>query len=171
MLKIKTAEELVDAELEARWALCRAARQTDVLKRVLRAFVERGGPIRVEEIALSLPDQAPAAVWDSLIKLDAEDLIEVRDGRVEIAYPFSAAPTPFVVRLSGSRERYACCAIDALGVAPMLGQRVHVRSQYHHCETLLEFGLTPDGPGPEAREVMLWVGKRWEGERRIATSL
>jgi len=171
MLEIKTAEELVDAELEARWALRRAARQTDVLRRVLRAFVERSGPIRVEEIAVSLPDQAPATVWDSLIKLDEADLIEVRDGRVEIAYPFSAAPTPFVVRLAGSRERYACCAIDALGVAPMLGQRVHVRSRCHHCGTPLEFVVAPDGPGPEAPDVMLWVGKRWEGERRIATSL
>lgn len=171
MLEIKTADELVDAGLEARWALRRAARQTDVLQRVLRAFVERGGPIRVEEIAVALPDQAPEAVWDSLIKLDEEDLIEVRDGRVEIAYPFSAAPTSFVVRLAGGQERYTCCAIDALGVAPMLGQRVHVRSQCHHCGTRLEFVAAPDGPGPEAREVVLWVGKRWEGERRIATSL
>ena len=171
MLEIKTADELVDAELEARWALRRAARQTDVLQRVLRTFAERGGPIRVEEIAAALPDRAPEAVRDSLIKLDEDDLIEVRGGRVEIAYPFSAAPTPFVVRLAGGRERYACCAIDALGVAPLLGQRVHVGSQCHHCGTPLEFVVTPDGPGPEAREVMVWVGKRWEGERRIATSL
>ncbi len=111
------------------------------------------------------------AVWDSLIKLDEDDLIEFRDGRVEIAYPFSAAPTPFVVRLAGGQERYACCAIDALGVGPMLGQRVHVRSQCHHCGTPLEFVVTRDGPGPEPQEVMVWVGKRWEGERRIATSL
>ncbi len=171
MLEIKTADELVDAGLEARWALRRAARQTDVLQRVLRTFVEQGGPIRVEEIATALRDRVPEEVWDSLIKLDEDDLIEVRDGRVEIAYPFSAAPTPFVVRLAGRQERYACCAIDALGVAPMLGQRVHVRSQCHHCGTPLEFVATPDGPAPEAREVMLWVGKRWEGERRIATSL
>ena len=171
MLEIKTADDLVDAELEARWALRRAARQTDVLRRVLRTFVERGGPIRVEDIVIALPDRAPEEVWDSLIKLDEADLIEVRDGRVEIAYPFSAAPTSFVVRLAGGQERYACCAIDALGVAPMLGQPVHVRSRCHHCETPLEFVVAPDGPGPERREVMLWVGKRWEGERRIATSL
>lgn len=170
MLEIKTADELADAALEARWALRRATGQTDVLQRVLLAFVERGGPIRVQEIAAALPDRAPEAVWDSLIKLDEDDLIEVRDGRVQIAYPFSAAPTSFVVRLAGGQERYACCAIDALGVAPMVGQPVHVRSRCHHCGTSLEFVVTPDGPEPEAREVMVWVGKRWEGERRIATS-
>lgn len=59
MLEIKTADELGDAELEARWALRRAARQTDVLQRVLRTFVERGGPIRVEKVATALPDRAP----------------------------------------------------------------------------------------------------------------
>ena len=59
MLEIKTADELVDAELEARWALRRATGQADVLQRVLRTFVERGGPIRVEEIATALWDRAP----------------------------------------------------------------------------------------------------------------
>jgi hypothetical protein len=171
MLEIKSADELVDPELEARWALRRAARQTDVLQQVLRAFAERGGPIPVEGIATAFPDRAPEAVRDSLTRLDEEDLIQVRDGRVEIAYPFSASPTPFVVRLAAGHERFACCAIDALGLAPMLGQRVQVRSQCHHCGTPLEFSVAPEGPGPEAQDVMVWVGKRGEGQGRIATSL
>lgn len=171
MLEIRSADELVDPELEARWALRRATQQTDVLQEVLRAFVERGGPIPVEEIATAFPTRAPEAVRDSLIELDDEDLIQLRDGRVEIAYPFSAAPTPFVVRVADGRERYACCAIDALGLAPMLGQRVQVRSRCHHCGTSLEFWVAPEGPAPEAEDAMVWVGQRGEGQGRIATSL
>ena len=44
-LEIKTAEELTDPALEARWAARRAARETDVLRHILRIFVDRGGPI------------------------------------------------------------------------------------------------------------------------------
>jgi hypothetical protein len=171
MLEIKTADEFVDSELEARWAVRRAARQGDVLRQVLQAFVERTGPVSVETIMAALPDHPPQAVRDSLTKLDEEDLIQLDEGRVEIAYPFSGRPTAFVVQLAESHERFACCAIDALGIAPMVGREVQVRAACHHCGSPLRFSVTPDGPGPEAREVMVWVGKRSEGERRISASL
>jgi hypothetical protein len=86
--------------------------------------------------------------------------VQVRDGQVDIAYPFSATPTPFVVWLADWQKRYACCAIDALGIAPMLGQPVHIRSQCHHCGTSLELSVEPHGPGPDAEGVMVWVGTR-----------
>lgn len=171
MLEIKTAEELIDPELEARWATRRAARQTDVLQRILRLFVEQGGSIPVAVVGAAFPDLSRDAVWDTLVTLDEEDLIQVREGRVDIAYPFSAAPTAFVVRLANGRERYACCAIDALGIAPMLGQRVHIRSQCHHCQEALEFDADPDGPSTGAAGVMAWIGERTEDQRRVATSL
>jgi hypothetical protein len=70
-----------------------------------------------------------AAIREALVALDEEDLVQVRDGQVDIAYPFSATPTPFVVWLADWQKRYGCCAIDALGIAPMLGHRVHIQSQ------------------------------------------
>src|SRR5690348_1763583 len=127
-LEIKTADELTDPALEARWTARRAARETDVLQRILWIFVDPGGPIPVEAIAAAFQDRPIESVHDVLRALDGDDLIRVREGRVDIAYPFSAAPTPFVVRLPGQTERYTCCAIDALGVAPMLGQRVHIHA-------------------------------------------
>ena len=170
-LEIKTADELVDPELEARWALRRAAREGEILQRVLRTFIDGGGPVLVEEVAAAFPDRPPKAVWDTLVALDEEDLIQIREGRVDIAYPFSAIPTPFVVRLAAGQERHACCAIDALGMAPMLEQRVHIRSQCHDCGAPLELSVGPDGPERGAEGVLVWVGKHGEGERRLATSL
>jgi hypothetical protein len=90
---------------------------------------------------------------------------------VDVAYPFSAFPTPFVVRLADGQERYACCAIDALGIAPMLAQRVRIRSRCHHCGEPLELGVDPAGSGLEAEGAMVWVGKQGDGERRASTSL
>ncbi|MBI4240202.1 MAG: hypothetical protein HY613_00665 [Candidatus Rokubacteria bacterium] len=171
MLEIRTADELVDPELEARWALRRVARQADVLRHVLQAFVERPGPVSVDAIFAVLTDWPPQTVRDSLSKMDEDDLIQLEDDRVQIAYPFSARPTPFVVRLARGHERFACCAIDALGIAPMAGQAVQVRAGCHHCGSSLEFTVTPDGPGPQAQGVMVWVGKRCEGQQRITTSL
>jgi Alkylmercury lyase len=170
-LEIKTADELVDPELEARWAVRRAAREGAALQRILRIFIDQGGPVWVEEVAAAFPDRPPETVWDTLVALDEEDLIQFRESRVDIAYPFSAIPTPFWMRLADGQERYACCAIDALGVAPMVGQRVHIRSQCHDCGAPLELSVAPDGPAFGAEGVMVWVGKYAEDERRLATSL
>lgn len=170
-LEIKTADELIDQDVEARWTARRTARQTDVFQRILRAFLDRGGPIPVDDIVSAFPGGPTQAVHDALVGLDDDDLIRIRDSHVDIAYPFSASPTPFVVRLVGGGERYACCAMDALGVAPMVGQRVEVRSRCHHCRTPLEFSAAPDGPGPESDGIMLWIGKASEDRRRVADSL
>jgi len=169
ILEIKTAEELADPALEARWSERRAARETEVLQHILRIFVERGGPMAVDDVLADFHDRASA--HDRLRALDGDDLIRVRDGHVDVAYPFSAAPTPFVVRLHDGTERYACCATDALGIAPMLGQPVHIRSRCHHCKGPLNFSVSPDAPGPEADGVMVWFEKHAENRGRALDSL
>jgi len=170
-LEIKTAEELIDPALEARWAARRAARETDVVRRILRTFVDRGGPIPVEDIVAAFQDRPATEIHDVLIALDCDDLIRVREGHVDIAYPFSAAPTPFIVRLSDGAERFTCCAIDTLGVAPMLRHRVHIRTRCHDCNAPLDFSADPDAPGPEADGVMVWVEKMAQDRGRVLDSL
>lgn len=170
-LVIKTAAELIDPALEARWAARRTGQQGNVLRRILRAFVEHGGPVPVEAIAAATPSRPPAAIEETIRALDEQDLIQVADGGVVMAYPFSVAGTAFTVRLADGRERHACCAIDALGVAPMLGEPVRIQSACHHCGAPLTLSARPDGPGPEADGLMVWIGERAEGERRISTSL
>ena len=49
-------------------------------------------------------------------------------GQITAAYPFSATPTPHTVQITGGASAYAMCAIDALGIAAMLGTSVHIRS-------------------------------------------
>ncbi len=115
-LQIRTAAELVDPELEARWTTRRVARETEILQAILRAFVKGPDPIVVEEFFRAFPDRAPDETRAALTRLDEDDLIQIRDGRVDLAYPFSTTPTSFVVHLSGRGDHYICCAIDALGV-------------------------------------------------------
>jgi hypothetical protein len=171
-LEIKTAAQLIALDLEGRQVARRAARETELMRAVFRAFVERAGPIRVEEIAAAVPGRPPDTVFEDLEKLNDDDLLRIRTGRVDLAYPFSGSPTPFVVDLGQGRgERYVCCAIDALGLATMLDRPVQIRSQCHHCAMPLALTVQPSGPEPEAASVMVWAGRRVEDERRACDSL
>jgi hypothetical protein len=124
-LQIKTAAELVDPELEARWTTRRAARETRILQAILRAFVERAEPIVVEDFLRAVPERGPDDTRAALTRLDEDDLIRIRDGRVDLAYPFSTT-TPFA--WSSNAATATCCALDALGVAGA-GESVHIRSR------------------------------------------
>jgi hypothetical protein len=158
-IEIRTAEEFAARDLQSLWLARRAARERPEFRRILQLFVERGGPIPIDEIC------------QALVALDDEDLIRIRDGKVDVAYPFTASPTSFVVRLSDGQDRFACCAVDALGIAPMIGQPVEIRSRCHHCGAPLDLTSTPEGPRPEGSDVMLWIGQRADDRCKIADSL
>jgi hypothetical protein len=172
MLQIKTAEEVIAAAHDVDAQTRRqTARRGSIVQAIYRRLLAHGQPVTAEEITAVLPGTLREAVENDLARLDEDDLIQLEDGRVAIAYPFMTRPSPFVVSLEDSRERYACCAIDALGVAPMIGERVAVSGQCHHCGDPLAFTVHPDGPGPEAAGVMVWVGRPGGGEQRAATGL
>jgi len=159
-LVILTAEELKARSQLERQVARRAAREEPLVRLILRTFLERGGPIPIQDIVAASSDGSADPIHEALIALDDDDLIRIRAGHIDVAYPFSAAPTPFRVRLSGHRERYACCATDALGMAPMVGEAVEIRSQCHHCGAPLSFSVPLHGPGPDAEGVMVWFGMR-----------
>jgi len=170
-LLILAADDLKALNPLERQAARRAARQRPLMRLILRTFLQHGGPIPVEGIIAASPGARPDALHDALVALDDEDLIRVRAGQIDLAYPFSASPTPFVVRLADGKERYACCATDALGIAPMIGQAVEIRSRCHHCHAALTFSATPQGPGPQADGIMLWFGKRVDEQCKAFDSL
>jgi len=159
----RAAADLMDATFLAKWAdreaIGSAARAA--LREILDRLVADGGPVDIATLG------HPAAAVD---ELDARDLVYVSDGRVVLAYPWSGTPTAFVVVLADGRERWACCAIDALGVPAMLGEAVTVRAGCHHCHERLELTVTPAGPADNAA-VMAWVGERGDLRGKACTAL
>jgi hypothetical protein len=149
----------MDAEFDARWtereAIGEHARAT--LAAVLDHFVVHGGPVAIP--ALAVEDLDAAEVRRAVNELDRADCLATRDDHVVLAYPFASTPTGFVARLADGAERHACCAIDALGIAAMLGQTIVVRARCHHCAEPLELTVDPTGPRDHA-PAMAWVGRR-----------
>jgi hypothetical protein len=153
----------MDSTFLARWADRAAIGATAraALAEILDRFVAAGGPIEVSALG------HPAAAVEVL---DARDLVYVSDGRVVLAYPWSGTPTPFVVALADGRERWACCAIDALGVAALLDAPITVRTGCHHCAERFALTVMPTGPVGHG-EVMAWVGARDDLRGKACTAL
>jgi hypothetical protein len=62
-------------------------------------------------------------------QLHAADFLRLDPcGAISAAYPFSPVPTRHLVTISGGPQVYAMCAIDALGIAAMLGKTVTISS-------------------------------------------
>jgi hypothetical protein len=170
-LEIRTAAELIALDVEGRGAARRAARETPLLQRVLRAFVDRAGPVGFDEIGSAFPAWAPGSVLEALRKLDEEDLLRMDAGRIDLAYPFSASPTAFVVDVGHGRGERCVLRGRRARHRTDARRRVRIRSQCHHCAVAMELWVDPSGPGPDADGVRLWVGKRAEDERRACDSL
>ncbi len=164
LFQVKPAEELLDTEFLAKWQdrLTIDPEARSVYRAIMDRFIADGGPVGIEEF----PAEARAAVS----RLDEKDLILVRDGQVKVAYPFSSTPTAFRVVPADGRERYAVCAIDALGVPVLLDQPVMIHSRCHHCREPLELRVGPGG-AVGAVEVMVWVGERGDIRKKAASSL
>jgi hypothetical protein len=95
---------------------------------ILRVFATTGrapAPAELEEVTAGYGDSAEA-VLQGLHECDAIRL--GLDGRIAVAYPFSATPTRHRVRIGGRVDVYAMCAIDALGMSAMLGQDTAISS-------------------------------------------
>jgi alkylmercury lyase len=129
---------------------------------ILRQFALHGRPGRAEtrEAAVRLGVDAERA----LETLGREDLVHLGDdGEIEVAYPFSGRPTGHRVRFRTAHEVEAMCAIDALGIAPMLDEPIEIRSPdpLDGVEVLTKLG--PDGEAtwePESAVVVAGVIER-----------
>ena len=88
---------------------------------VLRHFAATGTapePSVLEPVAAGTG--RPAS--EVLAELAREDFLTLDEhGRIRAAYPFSTAATRHRVRIDGGTQVWSMCAIDALGISPMLG--------------------------------------------------
>ncbi|MFE5480934.1 organomercurial lyase [Streptomyces sp. NPDC056527] len=99
-----------------------------VLQAVLRHFAATGSAPSASDLE-AVAAEAGRIAHDVLAELDAEDFLALDPaGRVRAAYPFSSEETSHRVRLGDGVEVWSMCAIDALGIAAMLGQDVLVTS-------------------------------------------
>lgn len=156
----RRADELFDAAFAAKWVIRQGldGETRAVHRAVLRCLLASPGPAASAEIAAEA-GLAHNRVEAALDRLDAADLLLVSEGRVQLAYPISAAPTGFAVAFEGGRLCHACCAIDALGLPAMTGEPAIIRAACHHCGEALTLRVGPQGP-VDSPEAMVWVGER-----------
>jgi hypothetical protein len=94
---------------------------------ILQQFAASG--TAADPAALATAASGRNAVGGLLAELHDHDVIRLDDtGRVLAAYPFSGIPTAHTVRIDGGPTVYAMCAVDALGIADMLGRDVTIIS-------------------------------------------
>jgi hypothetical protein len=113
-----------------------------ILRRFASADRPSSGELRAAAGRLALDAE------DALATLSREDLVHRgTDGEVTVAYPFSGRPTAHRVRFPNGHAIDAMCAIDALGIAPMFGQRIEIESRDPVSGEEIRAQVAPDGPG------------------------
>jgi hypothetical protein len=111
---------------------------------ILRRLATAGRPSN--PVLLAAARRLGLDAEDALKTLSREDLVHRgTDGEITVAYPFSGRPTAHLVRFPDGHEAHAMCAIDALGIAPMFGQRIEIESRDPVSGEEIRAGVTPDG--------------------------
>lgn len=94
---------------------------------IIKRFAAQGRP-GVNETAAEA-DRLGVDLAQTFENFARLDLVHVAGGEVAVAYPFSGCPTAHRVRIDGGAEVLAMCALDALGIAPMLELPIEILSR------------------------------------------
>jgi hypothetical protein len=151
-----TAGDRMDALTAAaipreRWGAQRLSALTDgerdFYRWILRSF-RAGAPPSLAELADSA-SHFELEVEPTLERLRRQDLVhhDPGTGAILVAYPFSGRPTAHRVHFESGESVFAMCAIDALGMAPMLGERIQVASRDPLTGEEIRIELAADGEG------------------------
>lgn len=94
---------------------------------IYSALAATGGAPSVAELEARFPDLEIPAV---LVRLhEAHAVVLDERGEIRMALPFSAVPTPHIVR-SGDRRWWANCAWDSLAIPVALGVDATITSEW-----------------------------------------
>jgi hypothetical protein len=119
------------------------ANERELYFSILRRFASAGRPSRPE---LEAAARFGTDLSSALTTLAREDLVHVDEaGEITVAYPFSGRPTAHKVRFPDGHAVDAMCAIDALGIAPMLGRPIQIASRDPLTGAEIEIELAPGG--------------------------
>ena len=117
------------------------------LDKVVRSHVydyvmREGLPPTVEETSSALA-RSPDEVRASFRRLADGHVLVLQKGSGEIlmSNPFSAVPTPFLVK-AGGRSYYGNCIWDALGIPAMLKQDASIEASCGCCGTAMNLKVT-----------------------------
>lgn len=118
---------------------------------VLEQFLRHSRAPVLEELSTAT-NRSPAAVLESLRRLEAAHHLKLVDGTPHIlmAFPFSGVATSYRANLRDGRSYFANCAWDAIAFHPMLGEPIGVDSFCHHCAGTIQFEVV-DGRGVPGR--------------------
>jgi Alkylmercury lyase len=128
---------------------------------ILRSFASEVPPttasIRAHATELGLDFEQIRA------RLAGEDLVHFdQAGEVAVAYPFSARPRGHRVLIDSEHWVEAMCAIDALGIAPMLGLPIEISSRDPVSGAEVWVRVEPaDGPWWEPKEAVVLAASTW----------
>ena len=114
-------------------------------------YVMREGPLPTIAETSSALTRSPDEVGISFQRLADGHILVLQKGNGEIlmANPFSAVPTPFLVK-AGGRSYYGNCIWDAMGIPAMLKQDAFIEASCGCCSTAMNLKIT-NGSLEEAR--------------------
>lgn len=117
----------------------------DLRNATYRAFVELGRAPRASEVAdaTGLTESDIRTSWQRLH--DAHALVLDAAGRIQMANPFAARPTPFRVEVDG-RSFYANCAWDAFGIGAALHADTTIHASCPDCQRPIDIKVDDGRP-------------------------
>jgi len=124
--------------------------------------LDTGTPPTIADLS-ALTSSPEADVRDGLRQLAAARILVLQpeSGEILMAPPFSAIPTPFLIR-TPRHASYANCAWDAIGVPVMLGARALIVSACGCCGESITVEAGPSTPPTGGAVVHFAVpARRW----------
>ena len=123
---------------------------------ILNGYVQTGDAPRRADLAGITGGDIGAVLED----LRERDLIVLRGGEVDVAYPFTSRNSVHGVEI-GTRKIKCVCAIDALGVGAMIDSAVRAYSRCPECDTAIDIRIGDSGLSIEAvqpKGAVVWAG-------------